>query len=68
MPVGSGSGFSNSDLLDPDENGPDPQPCKNRKKHKKKFKTSRYRDSLSSSPDPSKQVQKYLKKFGATVP
>ena len=29
MPVGSGSGFKNSDLLDPDpaENGPDPHPC-----------------------------------------
>ena len=28
VPVGSGSGFLNSDLLDPDpaENGPDPQP------------------------------------------
>ena len=26
MPVGSGSGFQNSDLLDPAENGPDPQP------------------------------------------
>ena len=29
MPVGSGSGFQNSDLLEPDpaENGPDPQHC-----------------------------------------
>ena len=28
MPVGSGSGFLNSDILDPDpaKNGPDPQP------------------------------------------
>ena len=31
MHVGSRSGFSNSDLLDPDpaENGPEPQPCIN---------------------------------------
>ena len=27
MPVGSGSGSLNSDLLDPAENGPVPQPC-----------------------------------------
>jgi len=29
VPVGSGSGFKNSDLLEPDpaENGPDLQPC-----------------------------------------
>ena len=29
MPIGSGFGFKNFDMLDPDpaENGPDPQPC-----------------------------------------